>query len=200
MKIPVLWWKDLPSYLFKSVAFFKVDCRSVSLREGHCSIGRITRFLGFSLGMKKASAFSVAGDSSSSLKNGTYRNNRSNWATCSIIQCFLNGFEKLYEQNIKQNFAHKIILFLQVRSLITLLSDIGLYFLGSSFILLCDKCLGTAMDNDLLGRGFSATCKTVRSYNQANPFHMWCLLMAPLVHLPNQQPPSCSYLYCPPAT
>jgi hypothetical protein len=112
------------------------------------------------------------------------------------LQCFINGYQKLH----KQNFAHKTIISLQARSFITLPSDIGLYFLGSSFILLCDKCLGTAMDNDLLGRGFSATCKTVRSYNQTNPLHMWYLLMAPLVlHLPNQQPPYCYYLYCPPA-
>jgi hypothetical protein len=61
--------------------------------------------------MKKASAFGVAGDSSSSAKNGT------------------------------------------------LPSDIGLYFLGSDLILLCKKCLGTATDNVLLGRGLSVTGK-----------------------------------------
>lgn len=40
--------------------------------ECHCSSGRITRALGFSLGTKRASAFGVLGVSSSSLKNGTW--------------------------------------------------------------------------------------------------------------------------------
>ena len=40
--------------------------------ECHCSSGRITRALGFSLGTNRASAFGVLAVSSSSLKKGTW--------------------------------------------------------------------------------------------------------------------------------
>jgi len=50
---------------------FDIDCFSVLLLKGHCSIGRITSDLGFSLGMKRASALGVAAAVSSSLKNAT---------------------------------------------------------------------------------------------------------------------------------
>jgi hypothetical protein len=56
----------------RSVEALGIDCLSTALRERNCSVGRITRLLGFSLGMKKASAFGVTEDSSSSAKNGTF--------------------------------------------------------------------------------------------------------------------------------
>lgn len=43
------------------------DVFSALALKGHCSIGRITRALGFSLGIKRASALGVLGVSSSSL-------------------------------------------------------------------------------------------------------------------------------------
>lgn len=57
-------WTDLD-------ASFNGDVFSALDLKGHCSIGRITRALGFSLGTKRASAFGVLGVSSSSLKKGT---------------------------------------------------------------------------------------------------------------------------------
>jgi hypothetical protein len=56
----------------------------------------------------------------------------------------------------------------KLQKISTLPSDTVLYLLGSNFILLCDKCLGTTMDNVLLGRGFSATCKPPKCCNHAN--------------------------------
>lgn len=69
-------------YLRKNVFLVPFSCTKVPLTfggvvfsvldlEGHCSIGRITRALGFSLGTKRASALGVLGVSSSLLKNGT---------------------------------------------------------------------------------------------------------------------------------
>jgi hypothetical protein len=49
---------------------FDADAFSALALIGHCSAGRMTSDLGFSLGIKRASAFGVLG-SSSSLKNGT---------------------------------------------------------------------------------------------------------------------------------
>lgn len=50
---------------------FNGDAFSALALRGDCSMGRMTSALGFSLGMKRASAFGVLGVSSSSLKKGT---------------------------------------------------------------------------------------------------------------------------------
>lgn len=50
-------------------AFFNFSADDL---PGHCSRGRITKALGFSLGIKRASAFGVLVVSSSSLKNETF--------------------------------------------------------------------------------------------------------------------------------
>lgn len=49
---------------------FNGDALLAIALKGLCSVGRMTRALGFSLGIKRASAFGVLGVSSSSLKNG----------------------------------------------------------------------------------------------------------------------------------
>jgi len=64
--------KTVPFSFTEVYLSLKEDAFSEVL-PGHCSMGQMINALGFSLGMKRASAFGVVGVSSSSLKNGTYK-------------------------------------------------------------------------------------------------------------------------------
>lgn len=62
--------ETLPLSLVELPLIFCTACLSAQIVVD-CSIGRIISDLGFSLGTNNASAFGVAGEASSSLKNGT---------------------------------------------------------------------------------------------------------------------------------